>query len=637
MSVVSLILGSHCHLPVGLAEAEYEQAYHERLAPLLSALYRYPQVPAVLHYSGPLLYWIEPRKPEFFDLIRDMLKRKQVELLGGGFYEPAVALITPQDRTGQIEMLSTYLRKHFGQHCKGAYVSPDSWDPGIIPALKNGSIAYTFLPERFFVEAGIKSGEINFPVVTENQGQLLMVFPVLPFAAGKGMTEADMAKALFSLVKRRGTSGGGVYTVFLDRFSDRDVQERESILNVSDVSAFFDDVLSRAAHEDIKLTIPARLKETGVYQERRRSAKKIYFTNGYKRHFLVECIAANLLYAKMIDTRTLIQQTRGDKERKKAALNEIYRAQSYNLYSADVDYNITNPALRRAAYSALLGAERIIREAKKTTNKSLSSFDYDFDGNIEDVFRSDKLNCLVHRKGGRVFGLDYLPKCWNYIDTFSGYSFVETLYPADTFVKPAAPSDSDTPAAVSGGTVIKAFDAAAVNARHLGAEWWEEYETDRTRLKLALRTAEPADSTVEAPFKQIVIEKSYQLKKDSLAVHYTIYNRGNTEQSFIFTTELYLAFAGNEEQNLRIFTLDGETRFPLAGNDLLVSDIDGYLFQDITNEAAVTFKSDKRFSAILGESSEFGCYQATPVRAIVPVTLREGQKTAREFRLAITH
>ena len=109
------MLGAYGHLPSGTKEEEFEALYNREIKPLVQALDRFPRLNMVFHYSGVILYWIERRHPELFMLLEDLLSRRQAEFLGGGFYEPVLPLLTLTDKIGQIEMLTTYLRKHFGK------------------------------------------------------------------------------------------------------------------------------------------------------------------------------------------------------------------------------------------------------------------------------------------------------------------------------------------------------------------------------------------------------------------------------------------------------------------------------------------------------------------------------------------
>jgi alpha-amylase len=630
MLPVSVVLGSHCHIPDGLAETEYETAYNERLKPFLSTLYCYPGIPAVLHYSGPLLYWVERRRPEFFDLLREMLKRKQIEILSGGFYEPAMHLLAPQDRTGQIEMLSTYIRKHFGKRSTGAWIPDECWEQSVVTPLSNCAIAYTFLPERYFTAAGVRGAHLGRPVYTENQGTLIMVFPLLPIGragAGKEETTPPLnVENLWKLIEERGQHGS--YAVFPERFSSK---EKDTL---ADIHAFLESCI--APEREINWTLPSRLREE-YGGSGNPPLQRLYFPGGEEKKFLTECPEANTIYAKMVFTRELVRQLRGDRERKTAALHEVYKAQCCNLYTSSARHSISDPTLRQTAYRSLLSAEMTVRETKKTVN-ALYSFDFDFDGRNEDIFRGKNLCFYTHKKGGHLFGIDYLPTRWNYIDSFHNYSFIETLYPCDKTPDKSSDKIFDKPFGakeLSGAEVRAKLEAADPKCvRRCGDEWWEETDSDHARQKLTLSLPKAPSGKA---FEHIDIEKTYRLKQDTIVLTYTIHNRGAAEEQFLFCPEFHLAFAGYGEGQLRIFTKKGENRLPAAAHDSYSDAIDNIQFQDLYNETVLTFSTNKQFGALLGVNNRFDRYQSSSLLTIVPLSLKKGAKFSQEFSFSVTH
>ena len=48
----------------------------------------HPQINLGLHTSGCLWEWLESHRPEYGNLVGELHRRGQVELLGGGMYEP---------------------------------------------------------------------------------------------------------------------------------------------------------------------------------------------------------------------------------------------------------------------------------------------------------------------------------------------------------------------------------------------------------------------------------------------------------------------------------------------------------------------------------------------------------------------
>ncbi len=112
---ISLALAIHNHQPVGnfgwvIAEI-FEQAY----APMVEALERHPTVRVSLHYTGPLLEWLRAERPAFIERLRALVARDQVEILGGGYYEPVLAALPERDRIGQLRRMADELETLFGR------------------------------------------------------------------------------------------------------------------------------------------------------------------------------------------------------------------------------------------------------------------------------------------------------------------------------------------------------------------------------------------------------------------------------------------------------------------------------------------------------------------------------------------
>jgi len=96
-SKLRVILGIHCHQPVGNFDHVFEHGYQVSYKPFLETLARFPALKVSLHYSGPLLEWLSERHPEFFHLISELLKKGQLEIIGGGYYEPILPVIPRED------------------------------------------------------------------------------------------------------------------------------------------------------------------------------------------------------------------------------------------------------------------------------------------------------------------------------------------------------------------------------------------------------------------------------------------------------------------------------------------------------------------------------------------------------------
>jgi len=637
---ISLVLGSHAHVPYGAETSEFEKVYTGLLRPFVSGLYKYPQIQAALHYSGVLLHWVERSHPELLMLIEDMVARKQVEMLGGGFYEPMLPIIPLQDKIGQIELLTTYLRRQFGKRPQGCWLPAFVWEQGLVSPLSACGMNFTFLGERQFALAG---GNEYTPCICEDQGKLLTVFPVLqsPEAAlaGKGIS-ALLSGLLENCGKRYPEKTELVVALFPSTVS---VGKNESAENAW--GRFFEEISRCESYAET--VIPGKLiRDLNGLQ-------KLYIpdssdtANGIPpRRFTIAYPEAGGIHAKMVFTNVLINQLRGDKSRKLSAHEELWKAQSGDLFRFTGAQGLHNHSLRNAAYSALLGAEQISREKSKFV-PSLVPFDFNMDGVQEWLFQDTRINCYVQSTGGGIFELDYLPKTWNYLDTCGGrFAFADRLLP------PALKVENLKYGAIDG-------------ARLCSGESYEPVELDKVRRKLRLllhrlpsleeaasslktESSRKKSSSLKAafPFGNIEIEKTYSLKKDAVCAGYIFTNCGTVKETFQFAPEIDLAFPGEGDAFTRFFVCKSVQTDTALAQPLLRA-IDGLKIHDIKNEVQINLAANRSFDGKIspvrvpdgtaGGALGAELYQTLCIMPLFPVSLEPGEKWELEFTLKFSH
>jgi alpha-amylase len=173
---ISLALTIHNHQPVGNFGWVFAEVYDQAYLPMLEALERHPAVRLSLHYSGPLLDWLRAERPAFIARLATLVARDQVEILGGGYYEPVLASLPERDRIGQLRRMSDELESLFGRRPQGAWLAERVWEPDLPTSLVAGGYAWTILDDAHFRAAAIPEEDLWGPYTTEDQGQRLAVF-----------------------------------------------------------------------------------------------------------------------------------------------------------------------------------------------------------------------------------------------------------------------------------------------------------------------------------------------------------------------------------------------------------------------------------------------------------------------------
>src|SRR5947209_7352511 len=98
MKSINIVFAVHNHQPIGNFENVFKEAYELSYKPFLEVLEKHPLVKFTQHWTGTLLEWLVKNHPELIEQMKAMVKRGQLELLTGSYYEAVLAIIPEEDR-----------------------------------------------------------------------------------------------------------------------------------------------------------------------------------------------------------------------------------------------------------------------------------------------------------------------------------------------------------------------------------------------------------------------------------------------------------------------------------------------------------------------------------------------------------
>ena len=173
---ISLALALHNHQPVGNFGWVFAEVFEKAYAPMVAALEAHPAVRLSLHYTGPLLDWLIAERSDTVERLRVLVDRGQVEIMGGGYYEPVLVALPERDRVGQLRRTGDELERLFGNRPRGAWLAERVWEPDLPTSLVAAGYEWTILDDAHFRAAAIPEEDLWGPFTTEDQGQLLRVF-----------------------------------------------------------------------------------------------------------------------------------------------------------------------------------------------------------------------------------------------------------------------------------------------------------------------------------------------------------------------------------------------------------------------------------------------------------------------------
>src|SRR5580704_11579294 len=156
-----------------------ERTFERSYLPFVECVARHPGIRLGLHYSGSLLEWLAEKHPEYLRQIGALVARDQVEVVGGGFYEPILITIPLEDQIEQIRRLSNFVEQHFGKRPGGAWLPERVWEPQLPVALAEAGVDYTLVDDSHFLTAGREMPELFGYYIAEDRGSTVKVIPGL--------------------------------------------------------------------------------------------------------------------------------------------------------------------------------------------------------------------------------------------------------------------------------------------------------------------------------------------------------------------------------------------------------------------------------------------------------------------------
>jgi 4-alpha-glucanotransferase len=442
-----LVLLIHAHQPCGNFGHVFEQAFARCYQPFLAALEKHPTIHAGLHYSGPLLTWIEENRAEYFERLRALVRKGQVEMVGGGFFEPILISIPPADQRVQIIRLADYLEHRFGERPTGAWLAERVWEPQLASVLAEANVHYTVLDDIHFLAAGFEPEELHADYMAEDRGLTIRLIPgqkilryLIPFGTiDKVMTylrETSSAHPEHMVAMGDDMEKFGVWPGTFDHCYANEwleqffvaLEENASWLQASTPTEYLRthmpagraDLPTASYSEMMEWALPTRVRQryNAVLKEFNSRPEVLSFLRGGSwRGFFRKYPESNLLHKKMLRVSSRIDAaparrtgSRAGEELKKAR-DLLLAAQCNDAYWHGIFGGLYAPHLRTELWRNLVRAETIAdQQTPGADQPRVETLDYDGDGQNELLFTGPEYQALLKPSDGSTLAmLDFRP------------------------------------------------------------------------------------------------------------------------------------------------------------------------------------------------------------------------------------
>mgnify|MGYP001224234619 FL=1 len=454
MKTINLIFGCHAHQPVGNFDFVFERAYRECYRPFLDVLEHFPGVQVTMHFTGPLLDWFEHAAPDFLDRLAALVSSGQIEMMGGGYYEPLLCAIPERDALRQIERMHLYCEKRFGAKVRGMWLTERVWEPQMAHILAKSGIEYTPLDDAHFLCSGLEPEQMFGYYMTEDEGFTVKVFPILerlrylvPFHQveetitwlnDQATESGTRCAVLHDDYEKFGVWPGTNKSVYKEGWLEHFFQaltENKDWLHSVTYSQYLDanTALGRTyipcASYDEMMTwaLPTAMQRELVRaREKLRQSPDLhqrcarFMRGGFWRSFLSKYEESNNIQKRMLRTSTRLDRLRREmpaSEMLDEAEKMLHQGQCNCAYWHGVFGGLYLNHLRTALYEKIIASDALMDtvEVRDTAESRFVAVDFDADGNLEGILENDHIALFFKPSdGGTLFEFDYKPQPFNF-------------------------------------------------------------------------------------------------------------------------------------------------------------------------------------------------------------------------------
>ncbi len=453
MEKVAFLFCVHNHQPVGNFPHILEDAYAKAYLPFIEVLKKYPFMKISVHYTGVLWDFFKEHHTEFLETLKELVRKGQLEMMTGGYYEPILAVIPDEDKVGQIQWLTQTIEEEVGVTPQGMWLAERVWEPHLPKYLADAGVEYITIDDYHFKKSGLREEDLHGYYLTEEDGKTVKVFPgsetlryIIPFHPPE--------ETLEYLSRLRGFSGAGIFaddgekfgiwpstyhSVYeegwlehffeligknldwiepmpLGAYAVREKPVGRIYLSCSSYMEMDEWSLPTEAMGEYRKAVE-KLKELPEGEEIRRFIK-----GGFWRNFFAKYPESNDMHKRVLNLRKKIgDEKRGPVPKNQDALYYLHRAECNDAYWHGVFGGLYLPHLRHAIYENLIKAETFYDQKMHKEKEWIETerLDFNGDGDEEVILKNTEMILLFSSRGGSLLEMDDRSKAFNILGTLT--------------------------------------------------------------------------------------------------------------------------------------------------------------------------------------------------------------------------
>lgn len=488
-----LLFGIHCHQPIDNFSVVVDNAVVKSYRPFLEAALGFPKFKFSIHYSGWLLEYIKANHADTFKMMKQLAANGQVEFFTGGYYEPVLSAIPSDDRKGQVEQLSAFIKKNFGQTPRGLWLTERVWDPAVIPDMADIGLEYVIVDDYHFINAGFHPSSLHGYFLTEQDGKRMKLFPIDKNL--RYITPFKPEEDVHTYLANVRAEGGKCSTIFDDGekfgiwpktwewvYEKGWLKRWLTVMTESDEVEFalYSEVADSVKPNGIAylpITSYAEMGEWSLFADAYNRFEKLrdflkktefaedapgFVKGSIWKNYFVKYPESNRLHKRIQYLSTI-----STKQKKDAAFRQaLYRSECNDCLWHGIFGGLYLPHLRNNAWRFLIEAEERYEELTGISYPHATLTDIDFDGYDDALIRTATYNAVfTGRDGGQLTCLDLKGKRFNLQNTLARHK--EGYH--EMLLNPKETSEDTTGISTIHDTVLTVTDDVK---KHLVFDWY---------------------------------------------------------------------------------------------------------------------------------------------------------------------
>ena len=609
----------------------YERAFNAVFKPLLTHLHGPKNGTMHLSLSIPVLDWMETNEPSMHLLITDLVRSGTLELLSGPYHQSILSFLTPKDRSNQIEMTTTYLRKRFSQRSKTLFSYAQVFTPQLINTANLCCIDSLIISTK---DPNRTQNGFSEPFVMQELGKSVTIIPtcdkiseMVMLFGRQDISFGHLMHQCKALLDQRPTFCMAM--INLDQLLQGGITS-EQLLLLFDLLFSYDSTSVEEVH-DGEQRIKKGYLQAGWYgyDTERGDLSCIH-------DVLVKDESLAYLYGRYTSLIENARSYKKDKDVRKRLEALIQNMSTGTPFLCDANASMLRSMVRKLFWRSISESDCILSSLKDYSYPIVG--DYDHDELLEYLFIGKFLSCVIDSKGGSLSELTYLPSLYNYGDTFApliqyGKSKA-VLHDVKRGTKQRLFTDIFLPGSFDLNEYSKDDMQSCLN---MGKAVYDVSILDRRNTEYKLTTRTGQNQIIGG---DLFLSKHFKLRQNTVLLDITLTNMSDHDIDCIYGCEIPLSI-DSRTFPIVFFQLENKHNVSHEAKEIELKDVKSLRIYDEPNSTSLTLVSDTRFTllkedytidtqTILGEEQ---LYQHTLFLATWPLKLSVGAE--RKFTLGL--